>query len=181
MTYYPIDTDNDGTVEADVDNATTSTEQINNGRTGSVLMDQSESWSAVGGLEIESVSDTSATSYESVAKMQGAIPSNTIPDGATLYGLFLARVSSLSSGETGNYRPRVFECSSSTISGIELTELELEFTSATFKSTGWTELTSLTPTDFELITGQRVEGKVTGGTMSADDRGWGLVFDWRVD
>ena len=124
----------------------------------------------------EDVSNTSSTSLVIVAGLGGVISTYNKPQGATLYGLFHARLGNSNSGETTTLIPTVRGESSGT---TDIPELTLEKTGATgTEDTGWVEITSLS--DNQSWGGRYVRCQVTGGTSTMTSDGLGLIFAWKL-
>ena len=150
------------------------------------LLDSGSAFDTVGAITpTVNPSSTTSTSYEEIVNRNdtvGAFSGNRIPDGASLYGNFVVRTSSVSDGETGFYRPSVILQSDGDVSGDGLDELEIEVTSSGTRTSGWQEITTFDASDAEIMTASGIEGKVTDGTLDPDaQRFFGVVFEWRVD
>jgi hypothetical protein len=168
-----------GTLTADSVN----TDRLLNGRTGAELVDQNTAWAGFSSGLLTNPSDTSSTTYETIAELTGTIPLNEVPDGATLYGNLGVRPETLTGGETVDYRVNAVqfrEGDGIAIPGI----LELTGISDTnHHTTGWTEITTVDPSSWEMLNLREIEARVSGGTVTHLQRkiDHTLSFTWRVD
>jgi len=137
-------------------------------------------------MTLTAPSDTSSTTYTGVAKLSGAILGAEKPDGASLYANMFAFPDTVSVGETVHIRPRITRVEQSGgFTTATLDELEIVFDSgesAGSALSGWTEITSIDAENNEIIAGNSLEAKVSGGTATFRDRSvYAVGFSWRVD
>ena len=173
----------DGIVTPAIDTGSVSADELLNGRTSETLMGQSTAWSGHGFNTPDDPDDTTSSSYTSIAQLTGLLPADEIPDGTTLYANFGVRVTAVPSGETANYRPRAFGVRDGDLTTIELDELEITADENDgYLTSGWTEITSFNPTNWELLISNDIQAKVSSGTLETRDRRFhGVGFTWRVD
>ena len=175
----------DGTFSApSVETESVTTDEL--GRGEGSLITSDGSWTAVTSSVSENLDDVSSDSYVPIGNGSGGIPGDVIPDGATLYGLWHVQASDVPDGEELFTKPQVQLASDGSLNTVELDELELVTLPddpSRPRNTGWTEITSLDPTNGDLLLFQEVRARVTGGTASFFDGTWRhhLAFEWRVD
>jgi len=190
MTYDGTDPDDDGVVESDVDNQSTTTETLD---TESVRTNQGIVWDQQNGdalnqqspfVLIEDTAEITSTTYTNAANMVGVVDGTRMPSAATLYGRLIFE-SGGTVDQEASVVPEVFDSNKGTreLDGLEVTIPQGDTFS--YVDSGWQTVDSF-PYPDEIAIGRGLLAKLstqTGGDVvdPISNSRFGVAFEWRLD